>query len=374
MNRKGQQQGLSSLLQFPEPRSHSPVTTQPSPSSRESASFPSSLEYRWQSLFVLLFVATLVAFFHDSSGNFVLGGHGQNYATPKALWDHNVYIPASTSSSVKEKAAYLVAQLDGPLPKLKELTDIASRPNRAYCRQHGADYVRYSRGEKSSHARKSCFDKTILLNTILDHQFRDSDSALPSPFSLRPRVEYDAVALLPPDSIIINLDTNMFKVALPNDKLVAIAGWNHHYAKSFEHGSGQFDSKTGIVFFNLRHRHSNAVAKLWWDEVQSPSVDCGAGNDLTLLVDAIASVLEHNEDLNLLIAPLVESDDGVVSAPVQSDYVDTAQKNDILKGIPPSTPASRTEMLLSDLPSATMSLTSTADSVCYRCYPRCEVF
>ena len=313
-------------------------------------------DYPWKALYVVLVLAVLMAFYHGRSEE-NLGVHRRHYAAPKSQWDHNIYETPSDG-------AFLVAQLDG-YSGLGTLTDISSRPNRAYCRQNKIDYVRYTRGGRSPYIQKSCFDQVILLNVILDKQLRDSKDGpfLPSLFSLPPRIDYDTVALLPPDSIVMNLDSNMFDL-LPKHKLVAIAGWNKHYAKSFAQGDGQFASQTGVLFFNLRHKHANAVAKLWWDWVESPAVSCGAGNDLTLLVDAISAVLEDGEDLSSVIASLEESDHGFVGRSAQED---------VIQGIPPSTPTSRAQFLLNNLADNTVKLQTTADSVCYRYYPQCEV-
>lgn len=388
-------------------RSHTKILGQPAPGDppqqspannngylpMRSSSFTTALEYPWKILYATLFLAVLLAFYHGRSRNnndqnYKQGGltHRRHYSAPESQWDHNIYIPSTSSddddanSKSDKYDAYLVAQLGGS-SGLDALTDISSRPNRAYCRQHSStvDYVRYTRGEKSpSIQQKSCFDKVILLNTILDKQMRDSRDGLflPSLFSLPPQVEYDAVALLSPDSIIMNMDSDIFDLLLAPNKLVAIAGWNDDYARSFvEGGDGQFESKTGVVFFNLRHKHANAVAKLWWDIVESPAVSCGAGNDLALLVDAIVAVLEDGEDLASVIAPLDESEQGFVgqSAEPGTDDTNMVPQEDVIKGIVPSTPESRAHMLLKDLPNNAVRLQTTSDSVCYRFYPRCEI-
>ena len=334
---------------------------QRNPSLGRSSEAPFSCQWK---VFIILFIALLLAFLHSVSQNAqYLAFQHRHYAAPKSEWDHNIYVNSQLSSS--RSGGYLVAQLDGSPSGLGILTDISSRPNRAYCRQHKMDYVRYQRGGRYHYTtQKSCFDKAILLNSIFDSK---DEASFPSLFSLPPLVEYDAVALLPPDSIIMSLDSNIFKL-LPKHKLVAIAGWKDKYSQSFvEVGdNGPFVSQTSVILFNLRHKHANAVAKLWWDWVASPGVSCGQGNDLSMLVEAISAVLEDGEDLSSVIAPLKEN--GVGSVGLGSSGQDY-----MIKGIPPSTPQSRATLLLNHLGENQVTLATTADSVCYRYYPQCEV-
>ena len=327
-----------------------------------------SFNCQWK-VFMVLLVALLLAFLHSffQKDQYLAFQH-RHYAAPKSEWDHNIYVspyPSKSESLSSSTGGYLVAQLDGSASGLGILTDISSRPNRAYCRQHKMDYVRYQRGGRYHYTtQKSCFDKAILLNSIFDSK---DGASFPSLFSLPPLVDYDAVALLPPDSIIMSLDSNVFDL-LPKDKLVAIAGWKDKYTKSFaeDGGYGPFVSQTSVILFNLRHKHANAVAKLWWDWVASPDVSCGQGNDLSMLVEAISAVLEDGEDLSSVIAPLKEGGVGGVG-------LGSSGKEYMIKGIPPSTPQSRATLLLNHLEENQVSLVTTADSVCYRYYPQCEV-
>ena len=226
------------------------------------------------------------------------------------------------------------------------------------------DYTLYD-SDRSLGDTKSCFDKIMVLNTILDKQDRESTDPLPLwPFP--PRVKYDALVLLPPDSIVTELDINFLDRLLPQDKLVAIAGWSSD-------GNGEDDfmgtrknrlnSESDIVLFNLRHKHVDAVAKLWWELALPTEVTCGAQNDLGMLVTAIAAVMDPGEDLNDLIEPITESRDGRCF--VGRDH--------LIKCIPPSVPESRSTMLWNSLSESQVALQETADAVCYRFYPKCEV-
>lgn len=88
------------------------------------------------------------------------------------------------------------------------------------------DFARFS----GSVIQRQCFDKVTLLDIAIDKQLRDSPREkdriiAPSLFGVLPRMQCNAVALLPPDSTITSVDSNMFDL-LPEDKLVAIAGWS----------------------------------------------------------------------------------------------------------------------------------------------------
>jgi hypothetical protein len=313
------------------------------------------------------------------------------YSAPEWQWDHNVYVPRQDvrtdyTSSSKATTTSTTTKYNNPSPNRKEnsigfedtiqrvslmaqavtsrplrkLTDISSLPNRAYARQWGMDYVLYDSGRGSRNS-KSCFDKVLILNTILDKQEREAKD-FPPLWPHGPRVRYDALILLPPDSIVTELDMNLLHLLLPTDKLVAIAGWSSSTDDNGQNIRNRLDSTSDIVLFNLSHRHSDAVAKLWWDLAFPREVTCGANNDLGMLISAIAEVMEPGEDLTDLIEPLQESgQDGFVGDP------------HLIKCLPPSVPGSRSTILQSNLPESRKALQETADAVCYRFYPKCDV-
>jgi hypothetical protein len=264
-------------------------------------------------------------------------------------WDRNVYIPRNDDVQFPgDDRTSLIAHVVTNRA-FKGLADISSRPNRAYARQWGMDYTRYDSGH-STYSKKSCFDKVLVLNAIMDKQSNEAKDQLP----ILPdpsRVRYDSIVLLPPDSIVTELDKNMFDLILPKDKLVAIAGWAN---------GGELTSNSDVILFNIQHRHADAVAKLWWEMAEPMEVTCGANNDLEMLITAVAIVMDEFEVLGDLIEPLGETRDGFVS-------------DHLMKSIPPSVPGSRSALLLNNLRQSTATLQETADAVCYRFYPKCEV-
>jgi hypothetical protein len=278
-----------------------------------------------------------------------LRGNSYDYMAPEWHWDHNVYIPRSDDGHqlTRNNRISLFAQVVSSR-SLKRLTEIASRPNRAYARQWGFDYTSFNSG-RMPHSPKSCFDKVFVLNTILEKQNREANE--PPLWPHAPRVRYDSIILLPPDSIVTDLDKDVFDIMLPETKLVAIAGWDD---------GKKLTSNSDVILFNLQHRHADAVAKLWWEMVLPVEITCGANNDLGLLITAIASVMDPTEDLDDLIEPLKETRDGFVG-------------DHLIKCIPPSVPGSRATLLTNNLQESQAMLQETADSVCYRFYPKCEV-
>jgi hypothetical protein len=311
--------------------------------------------FSWKVWYSTLLLVGLSAMYYRNYQD----GKSRHYdSEPESQWDHNIYMPSNSAKS-PGNTHFLIAQ-----EALASLTEISSQPNRAYARQHGMDYVRYARGGASSHYSQ-CFDKVFLTSMIMDKQSGQDEETprgiLAPLFSLPARIEYDAVVLLPPDSIVTNLDYGIFDV-LPKDKLAAIAG--------FEDDRSHITCKTGIVFYNLRHKYANAVAKLWRDLVEPLEVSCGAGNDIALLRDAIASVLEDGEELSTVVVSLQESSKGYVRQRIDGDG---RPQEDIFRGITPSTPGPRAQMLLNNLPDVRVELETRANAVCYRYWPRCEV-
>jgi hypothetical protein len=284
--------------------------------------------------------------------------------TSEWTWDRNVYLPRSgaESNSIEtfdnsdtETASgtqiALIAQVTEGLA-MKQISEVATRPNRAYVRHWKMDYVQYYAG-RVSYSSKSCFDKAFVLQTLAENQIEEAKDPAPH-WPHAPRVRYDAVLLLPSDAIVMDMDENIIDVLLPREKLVAIAGWTTSREK--------FSSNSGVVLFNMRHRHALQVIKLWWDISQEPYKTCGAENGISTLIDAIAAVmdLQKGETLDDLIKSIPEHPSGMLS-------------DHIIKCLPSSVPGSRSEIFLSKLQQSGEVIHQTADSVCYRFYPKCEV-
>lgn len=79
-----------------------------------------------------------------------------------------------------------------------------------------------------------------------------------------------------------------------------------------------------------------------------------------MLVDSIAAVTDEDEHLDDLIEPLSENEAGVIG-------------NGAIKNIPSSVPGPRMAILSNSIEESAGILQQTADSVCYRFYPKCEV-
>ena len=300
-------------------------------------------------------------------------------ATAEWIWDHNTYNPEESSKRNEEsydcvegaKDEYilndrpcqrnlLIAQVAGGTKDLVELADICSRPNRAYARRWGRDYVRYAKPRRN--LARSCFDKVELLRAILDFQQQQEQQSISSNSNttthsnhswrdpIQPsRTSYDAVALFPLDAIISDLDNDLLNL-LPEDKLLAIAGWD-----------GTSTTKcSDVVFFNLRHNYASAVIEAW-DALVEPPESCGAANDFALLLQAVESVLEENQHLSSMV---VSFD--------QNDQKGTLAGNAI-KVIPARVPGNKAVMLANNQVDSRTILQTTADSVCYRYYPGCDV-
>jgi hypothetical protein len=264
-------------------------------------------------------------------------------------WDHNVYVERDNADVPPgEVTVSLIAQVIPGL-SLRRLGDISSRPNRAYARQWGLDFARYDTA-LSTYNPRACFEKVAVLNAILDKQSNTSGDLI-SMWSHYPRVQYEFIMLLPPDSILTELDTDIIRKVLPQSKLAAIAGWNRHH---------ELLSNSDVIVFNLRHKHAKAVARLWLELVSPPQVTCGASNDLGMLVDAVSAVMDDNEEIDELIEPLHETEAGVIG-------------NGVIKNIPSSVPGPRMALLSNSIEESAGILQQTADSVCYRFYPKCEV-
>jgi hypothetical protein len=302
----------------------------------------------WRIGIILAAVAAVLAYFYQL--------HDGPYRAPQWHWDHNVYMggreddtgqPETFSRS--QGTISLIAQVMGG-SSLRDLTQISRRPNRAYARDWGMDYVEYDSG-KSAYDPKTCFDKVLVLNQLLEIQERQTNGALEALFSHATMPKYDYLLILSPDAIVMDLDENLIDLMLPdNDKLVAISGWD---------GSELYPS-ADILLFDLKHPYVNTVAKLWWKLTLPRDVTCGARNELAILLHAIAMVLESGESLVDLIQPLNATRDGIIG----DHWIKTLQN---------TVPGARSITLLNNFPESCQYAAETAASVCYRYYPKCEV-
>jgi hypothetical protein len=214
------------------------------------------------------------------------------------------------------------------------------------------DYAEFYAG-RPSYSSKSCFDKVFVLQTLAEKQEEEAKEPS-SPWPRPSRVRYDSILLLPSDAIVMEMDDNIVDNMLPNDKLVAIAGWKNSHEK--------LTSSSGVIIFNLEHKYTMQVANLWSKLSEESFVSCGADNGISTLIDAIAIVMD--EDLGESLDNLIES---------ITEHPSGALGRQMIKCLPMAVPGARNELLVTNLQQNSETIHQTADSVCYRFYPKCEV-
>lgn len=297
----------------------------------------------WKIAILVSFFIAILAYFHGKS----------NYYSISPAWsfDYNVYIPKNEDLelSIDTTRISLIAQV-APCRPLQRLVDITSRVNRAYAKEWGMDYTRYNSWHSSD--ARSCFEKIFVLKTLLDKQNGEINESLPIWAHSR-SIEYDSIILLPPDAILADLDKNVIDMILPTDKLAAIGGWNDEKLTLLT-------STSGIIALNMKHKYTHKVVQNWSEMVKSDKITCGANNAFGLFLTAVTSVMNENESLNDIIEPLAESSNGFVG-------------DHLIKSIVPPVPGSRSIFLANNIEENELHLQNTADSVCYRFYPKCEV-
>jgi hypothetical protein len=358
---------------------------------------------------LFVFVAAIASFYRDSSSNdraiianaepSLVFSEPTQETESEWLWDHNVYyLPKSkglydsvalTDSGSQDMASavvgrnLLIAQVVGesyrtmrPLPGpnsrrqlLAQFADITSRPNRAYARQWGRNYVRF---------QDDSLVVAAFLKSVRDRQLDQQQLSIP----------YDTVALLPPGAIVVDLDYDLLDL-IPADKLLAIAGWD---------GESKIDGvkrRSEVIFFNLKHTFANTVINRWWGELEGAQQRHNAAShegkydDLNILIHVIESLLNEGEDLQSVVYRLDEAAGGFVLEVPNSvpDSLDTTGESvtpapyciKSFSGAAVESPNSASAhlpisaQLLSDPEVTRATLQSTADAVCYRYYPKCEI-
>jgi hypothetical protein len=144
------------------------------------------------------------------------------------------------------------------------------------------------------------------------------------------------------------------ELLLPSDKLVSIGG-------GWDQGELLVSARTGVLFFNLGHEHALTVAQLWSESLQG--VACDKGNEFQILLQVLRSVANEDTDkLQSMVYGLVENDNGFI-----------VKDHGIIKSISASVATPKYTALLADTPGYRAAIQATADAVCYRYYPKCEV-
>jgi hypothetical protein len=145
-----------------------------------------------------------------------------------------------------------------------------------------------------------------------------------------------------------------------------------------------------LVLFNLSHKKAASVINRWYDEVVVKSgssvSSCLHGRDVAKLVDIIHSEFNTDKDddgddegeeevrSSSMIQYLVQTPNGFIENESQTPVIKTVPTggtNDIvIVGANSNTKASN---LIANMQRNRELLQTTADSVCYRYYPKCEL-
>lgn len=314
-----------------------------------------------------------------SSGYFNLDSHQHNsslallnaqIAQPNSLtweWHYNAFNPVKEATELQggaettidmgmlqsssDRRNLLLVQITGT-PALEAITNITSLPNRAYARHWKRDYVRFASPARPD-THKSCYLEPLVLASILADQRQSSSPSWIGDDSIH-HLPYDLVALLASDTIIMDMDYDLNRL-LPPGMLLAVGG--------IDTALGTLHTRTGVVLFNLKHPSTERVSRLWLERTEST---CVGLDEMQLLWTIITSVTEESSHiLNMgLVSTLTESMDG---------FLGLHNDDRVLKGIATDFPGPRDTRLLTNVDTYRKVLQMTADSVCYRYYPRCEV-
>jgi hypothetical protein len=200
---------------------------------------------------------------------------------------------------------------------------------------------------------------------------------------------YDAVASLPADAVVIDMDYDLRRL-LPADRVAAVAASAPGQGRGSSADDGEpGDQDQGVILFNLRHPRAAAVASRWRELARErrglrcggPMVEaspeaggaaerashrCGRVQDGQLLIQAVEGAMLENESLQSLLVQLATTRQGFVTAPGDENLrviKRVAAPRGSRSGPPPPGPDA----------AAVLALQTAADSVCYRYYPKCEV-
>jgi hypothetical protein len=199
---------------------------------------------------------------------------------------------------------------------------------------------------------------------------------------------YDAVASLPADAVVIDMDYDLLRL-LPEDRVAAVAVSTSQGRESTDSGEPG-DPGQGVILFNLRHPRAAAVANKWrelaserrglrcggpmaaeaspeaGEAAERASHRCGRVQDGLLLIQAVKEARLEDESLQSLLVQLATTRLGFVTAPGDENLRvirRVAAPRGSRSGPSPPGPDA----------AAVLALQTAADSVCYRYYPKCEV-
>jgi hypothetical protein len=268
---------------------------------------------------------------------------------------------------------------------LANIADVTSRPNRAYARQWGRNFVRFQLWDDFTLAM------ALFLKVIRDRQEEEPASLQHDDECIVP---YDVIALLLPGAVIMDLDYDLLEL-IPKEKLLAVAGGNS--ARPRTNPDDALTHPHGIVLLNLQHDRANQWIDRWWDEIErsyfqhfSDRLANSSEDTIPRLIQFTESMLWDGEDITSLVFSLEETDLGfVLEVPYSIRDMETHPASDAssnafcVKSFAPATPedgrlrntnAETTAVQLLTNPQSTLTtLQTTADAVCYRYYPKCEL-
>mmetsp|Transcript_19162 Transcript_19162/g.31787 ORF Transcript_19162/g.31787 Transcript_19162/m.31787 type:complete len:369 (-) Transcript_19162:349-1455(-) len=294
-----------------------------------SSTSTSSPSRRW-TLLILMASILLVVFLSGGSSDQSLDGNShsdeqQQIVVPSEDWYHNHYNGATPRGQRQpnNNRNLLIVQLSSG--RTKSWSDVTSIPNRAYARQWAVDYLlHYSNTDDDDTI--SC-PQSQLLWDIYQRRTKENDDKKEEPI-------YDAVLFLSSDAVITDLDYNLLTL-LPEHQLVLTVTTT----------SSNNNDKLVMSLWNLRHQQFKNLARLYRD---TPNCD--------------ASIWELAEEASMTTtATTSNNEDSVITtlSPSAAGFVEPRLVKFLL--------------LDSKTPTILAKLQTTADSVCYRYYPRCDV-
>jgi hypothetical protein len=170
---------------------------------------------------------------------------------------------------------------------------------------------------------------------------------------------------------------------LPDDKLAALTGWNSDMSSDVSAVPlSDFGIASQVILLNLRHPMTESVVHHWWQALSNESSS-------SPWFHIVASTTLSEEEIESIVVPLTAAEGGLVlEAAPQPTADDNETMHEIKAGIASCIKmcASSTKSLSSSLLTSTTSgrsdsageaaralLQYTADAVCYRYYPKCDI-
>eukprot|EP00521_Asterionellopsis_glacialis_P017996 CAMPEP_0195292538 /NCGR_PEP_ID=MMETSP0707-20130614/10003_1 /TAXON_ID=33640 /ORGANISM="Asterionellopsis glacialis, Strain CCMP134" /LENGTH=291 /DNA_ID=CAMNT_0040353025 /DNA_START=332 /DNA_END=1207 /DNA_ORIENTATION=+ len=286
-------------------------------------------------------------------GAYITVSTNGNFGAPSRTWYHYYYVPKS--KGVADANRNLVIVQTGLVVPLTSVIDITSRPNRAYAKYWGMDYLKYTADHQSTFSL--CYDRAVLLHEFVQEHERQREEQRFQTQSEPQRV-YDRLLFLPGDSIITDYEFDLTTL-LPEDKLVGIA--THALDDNHLEDKRQTDSR--IFMWNLNHKDSRVALNFLLDLLNDDSVSCEDENDLVSLLAVVETQFRGSKpgDISSHVQYLQETSKGFL-APRLINF-------DSSLWSPSKSIKSGNDLVFQ----VEASRETVADSVCYRYYPRCEV-